>query len=130
LGGDDVITKKNWLAAEPTGRVRHGAGEAAVIKMFASSDDSHLTIVDFKDGARTDWHVQPHSVQYLYWITGGGAVGTDEGVVNADAGDLFEIPAGARHWHGAREGQNATHLSILFGPEQLDWEDGTPEPAP
>jgi len=123
-----VITKKNWRATEPTGKVRHGAGDANVIKLFAA-EDSHLTIVDFKGGARTDWHVQPNSVQYIYWITDGGAVGTDQGVVTAAAGDLFEIPAGERHWHGARKGRDATHLSILFGPEQLDWEEGTPDPA-
>ena len=121
-----MITKKNWASVGATGKVRHGAGDADVIKLFAA-DDSHLTIVDFKDGARTDWHVQPRSVQYIYWITDGGAVGTPDGVVNADAGDLFEIPAGDRHWHGARKGRDATHLSILFGPEELDWEEGTPE---
>ena len=123
-----ATTRKNWRAMDPTGKVRHGAGDADVIKLFAA-EDSHLTIVDFKDGARTDWHVQANSVQYLYWITGGGAVGTPEGVVKAAAGDLFEIPAGERHWHGAQKGKDATHLSILFGPEELDWEDVTPEPV-
>jgi quercetin dioxygenase-like cupin family protein len=123
-----MTTKRNWRTTTPTGKVRHGAGNADVIKLFAS-EDAHLNIVDFKDGARTDWHTQPRSVQYLFWITDGGVVGTADGVVEAETGDLFEIPAGERHWHGARKGENATHLSILYGPEELVWEDVVPGPV-
>jgi quercetin dioxygenase-like cupin family protein len=123
-----MTTTKNWRKTPVTGKVRHGAGDADVIRLVAE-ENSHLNIVDFKDGARTDWHVQPRSIQYLFWITDGGAVGTPDGVIKAEAGDLFEIPAGERHWHGAKKGRDATHLSIMFGPEELDWENVTPEPV-
>lgn len=123
-----MSTRKNWRTTVPTGKVRHGAGDADVIRLV-EGEETHLNVVDFKDGARTDWHVQPHGTQYLYWITGGGAVGTPDGVILCEEGDLVEIPAGERHWHGARRGQNATHLSVMHGPEVLEWEAQTPEPA-
>ena len=124
------MDRVNVIRAPRTGAVRdgHGAGHTP-LEHLMKTDDLHLTVLDFVDGSRTGWHSHPEADQFLYWISGEGAVGFDGDVVRTEPGDLVSIPRGVRHWHGARRGTSAQHLSILSGKEAADWYDENPEPV-
>jgi quercetin dioxygenase-like cupin family protein len=42
-----------------------------------------------------------------------GIVATEHEEQTVRAGDVAYIPAGERHWHGAKPGLDMTHLAIL-----------------
>lgn len=76
--------------------------------------------VTFHDGARNKLH--HHAADQVLVITHGeGIVATESESIEVAAGDVVLIPAGERHWHGARPGRSMTHLSILTpGPLTID----------
>ena len=71
-----------------------------------------VTSVTFQNGARNKVH--HHLVDQVLVVTHGqGLIATDSEVHEVGPGDIVLIPAGERHWHGAKPGQDFTHLSIL-----------------
>jgi quercetin dioxygenase-like cupin family protein len=90
---------------------------------LVTEDDAQLlrvTSVTFKSGARNKLH--HHAADQVLVVTGGlGIVATDGEEHPIEAGDVVLIPAGEHHWHGARPGEDMTHLSILTpGPMTID----------
>lgn len=86
-------------------------GDAALLRVNS---------VTFKNGARNKLH--HHAADQVLVVTHGrGIVATETDEVPIEAGDVVLIPAGERHWHGARPGEEMTHLSILTpGPLTID----------
>jgi len=73
--------------------------------------DLRLTEVTFHDGARNRLH--SHTTDQILLITAGlGVVATEREEREVAVGDIAFIPAGERHWHGARPGQDMTHWAI------------------
>jgi len=73
--------------------------------------DLRLTEVTFKDGARNRLH--SHTTDQILIVTAGlGVVATEQEEREIGPGDVAFIPAGERHWHGARPGQDLTQWSI------------------
>jgi quercetin dioxygenase-like cupin family protein len=75
------------------------------------SDGMGVSIVHFKDGARTNWHEHPGE-QILIVLEGEGRVGNAEEEHLIYPGDVIHEGPGARHWHGAAPGKNMTHMSV------------------
>jgi quercetin dioxygenase-like cupin family protein len=74
--------------------------------------DLRLTEVTFKDGARNKLHT--HTTDQILVVTAGeGIVATEHEERTVLAGDVAYIPAGERHWHGAKPGRDMTHLAVL-----------------
>lgn len=74
--------------------------------------DLHLAEHTFRDGARNRLHT--HTTDQILIVTAGeGIVATEHEEREIRAGDIVYIPAGERHWHGARPGADMTHLAIL-----------------
>ncbi len=66
----------------------------------------------FKNGARNKLHT--HTTDQILVVTAGeGIVATEHEQRDVTAGDVAYIPAGERHWHGARPGKDMTHLAVL-----------------
>ena len=89
------------------------------VRMVAQGQGEPVGVgrVTFERGARTHWHTHAGE-QTLYFLEGQGRVQMrGERAVDAAAGDMTRIPAGAEHWHGAHpdEPQAMTHLAITFG---------------
>jgi quercetin dioxygenase-like cupin family protein len=82
---------------------------------FVTDDDAQLLRVNsvtFKQGARNRLH--HHAVDQVLIVTHGhGIVVTEAERFEVTSGDVVLIPAGERHWHGAVEGGEMTHFSIL-----------------
>ncbi len=78
----------------------------------AAAELLRVTAVTFRDGARNRWH--RHAADQVLVITTGLGILADEQTEHPiEQGDVVLIPAGERHWHGARRGETMTHLSIL-----------------
>ena len=77
----------------------------------AEPRDLRLTEVTFKAGARNRLH--SHTTDQILIVTAGlGIVATESEEREIAAGDVAFIPAGERHWHGARPGHDLTHWAI------------------
>jgi len=74
--------------------------------------DLRLTEHTFRDGARNKLHT--HTTDQILIVTAGeGIVATEHEERTVRAGDVAYIPAGERHWHGAKPGTDMTHLAVL-----------------
>ena len=73
--------------------------------------DMKAAIVSFPPGARTKLHTHSHE-QILYILSGKGVVANEQEEHVATPGQIFLVPAGEKHWHGASEGNNFSHLYI------------------
>lgn len=74
--------------------------------------DLRLNEITFKDGARNKLHT--HTTDQILVVTAGqGIIATEHEQRDITAGDIVHIPAGERHWHGAKPGADMTHLAIL-----------------
>jgi quercetin dioxygenase-like cupin family protein len=82
--------------------------------LVAEGDASLLrvTAVTFVNGARNRWH-RHTTDQVLVCTEGRGIVANDGQEWRLSPGSVVLVPANGRHWHGAEEGSDFTHLSIL-----------------
>lgn len=80
------------------------------------SRDLRLSEIHFKSGARNRWHVHTTD-QILMCTEGDGVIATDTAEHDLVPGTIVLIPANTRHWHGAKQGKDMTHWSIL-GPAE------------
>lgn len=77
-------------------------------------DDSHdhnMAIVNFSAGARNKFHRHTRD-QVLIVTKGVGIVATKDEEVEAHLGDVFLIPAGETHWHGATPTTEFAHITL------------------
>ena len=74
--------------------------------------DLRLNEITFRNGARNKLHT--HTTDQILVVTAGeGIVATEREEHAVRAGDIAYIPAGERHWHGAKPGADMTHYAIL-----------------
>ena len=66
----------------------------------------------FVNGARNRWH-RHTTDQVLICTEGRGIVANEAAGMAVVTGECGACPANERHWHGAEEGSDFTHLSIL-----------------
>jgi quercetin dioxygenase-like cupin family protein len=48
----------------------------------------------------------------LFVTSGKGIVATEQEQVEIQPGDIIHIPAGEKHWHGAAQDSEMSHLAI------------------
>lgn len=89
--------------------------ERAQVQRFITADNSKdfiVSIVHFPSGQRTRWHI--HSCdQVLYVLDGIGIVANEDTQYEITPGMFVIIPAGEKHWHGAKKGSHLTHIMVL-----------------
>jgi quercetin dioxygenase-like cupin family protein len=103
------------------------SGKATLAPMVRAQKEGGmgLTMVNFEDGAVTNWHTHPGE-QILYVMSGKGRVGDEEAQWDVEPGDVIHFGPGERHWHGAAAGHNMCHISVTnVGPPV--WEDHAPD---
>ena len=70
-----------------------------------------MLMVRFGKGVRNKFH--SHTTDQVLFVTSGkGIVATEDEEVEIKPGDLVHIPAGEKHWHGATEDSEMSHLAI------------------
>jgi quercetin dioxygenase-like cupin family protein len=76
------------------------------------SNDLSISIVRFPKGIRNVFHTHTYD-QALYVLSGKGIVADEKQEVALTEGMVAFIPAGEKHWHGATENSEFSHISIL-----------------
>jgi quercetin dioxygenase-like cupin family protein len=74
--------------------------------------------VTFEPGCRNSWH--KHGGGQVLLVTGGRGYYREWGMPARElhSGDVVEIPAGAKHWHGAARDSWFVHLFVFVNPEK------------
>jgi len=82
--------------------------------LVSDSKDLNLYIVNFGKGARNRFHTH-NGDQVLIIIAGKGIVATEKENRVVTIGDIVVFPAGEKHWHGATEDSEFSHIVITKG---------------
>lgn len=89
-------------------------GTAYVNELLPKSDSTAYAVGDvvFEPGARNNWHT--HQVRQTMFVTEGRGWYQERGkaAVALKKGDVYVIPAGVEHWHGAAKDSRFIHLVI------------------
>mgnify|MGYP001161015053 FL=1 len=75
------------------------------------TDEYNFAIVTFYDGAKNYFHTHT-SDQILFATEGAGIVANEYMELQMAPGDTAFIPSGEKHWHGATDGSNFSHISL------------------
>lgn len=80
--------------------------------LLPESGDFTMNIVNFGKGVRNKFHSHTHE-QVLIVLSGEGIVATEEELQVVGVGDIVMIPAGEKHWHGATESSDFSHIYLV-----------------
>lgn len=73
----------------------------------------NIANVTFEPGCRNNWHIHHKGGQILLVITGHGWYQAwGETAKELHPGDVVEIPAEVKHWHGAAKDSWFSHLAV------------------
>jgi quercetin dioxygenase-like cupin family protein len=82
------------------------------------SDNFRSSVVNFRVGATTGWHV--HDCDQILVVTAGkGLVATESEQREITVGDIVHIKAGERHWHGASADSPMSHITVTTAGGQI-----------
>ena len=70
-------------------------------------------------GAKNKFHAHTTD-QVLFVISGEGYVASESEEVRIAEGDTAFIPAGEKHWHGAADGHDFTHIALTGAGQRHD----------
>jgi quercetin dioxygenase-like cupin family protein len=91
--------------------------------LLPDSKEFNVNIVNFGKGVRNKFHAH-NSEQVLIVTSGNGYIATESERIEIAAGDVVLIPAGEKHWHGAAEGSEFSHIYVSrLGSELTQLED-------
>ena len=81
--------------------------------------------VTFEPGCRNNWHIHHGAHQILICVSGEGIYQEwGKPAIRLHAGDIIDIPEGAKHWHGATKDSWFQHLAShvhVGDPESNEW---------
>jgi quercetin dioxygenase-like cupin family protein len=104
--------------APQAGRADYFSGDVLLQPIIRTPEAPHvvMALVRFATAARTFWHTHPLG-QTLHVQSGLGVYQPwGEAAILLKQGDTVYIPAGEKHWHGARAESEMTHFALQ--PEQ------------
>ena len=84
------------------------------------SEHFNCSVVNFSKGCITGWHVH-NTDQLLVVVSGSGMVATEHEQIEINVGDVVQIKAGERHWHGAKADTTMGHITITPKGSQAVW---------
>lgn len=84
---------------------------------------AHVAQVTFAPGTINHWH--SHNLPQILIGTGGEGWVQKEGTepIKMTEGTVVVIEAGTRHWHGAARDSWFSHLSVIVGDEDTNWQE-------
>ena len=88
-------------------------GPDVTVQVLAPEEGEHdVNVVHFGRGVRNKFHA--HSADQILIITGGeGIVATENEERVVTVGEVVFFPAGEKHWHGATETSDFSHIYIM-----------------
>jgi quercetin dioxygenase-like cupin family protein len=79
--------------------------------LIPEGGDFTMNVVNFGRGVRNKFHVH-ESDQVLIVTAGKGVVATEKEERVVSVGDIILFPAGEKHWHGATEDSDFSHIYV------------------
>jgi quercetin dioxygenase-like cupin family protein len=90
--------------------------------LLPDSKEFNINMVNFGQGVRNKFHSHD-SEQILIVTSGKGIIATETERQVITKGDVVFIRAGEKHWHGATEDSNFSHIYVSRSGSQLtQWE--------
>jgi quercetin dioxygenase-like cupin family protein len=86
--------------------------------ILPDSKEFNFNVVNFGKGVRNKFHAHD-SEQILFVTAGKGIIATDTEEKEISVGDVVIIPAGEKHWHGATQDSEFSHIYISSLSSQL-----------
>ena len=112
-----VITS-NKVAKESFSTPLFTSPDVTIQRLLPDSREFDVNIVTFGKGVRNKFHTHDHE-QVLIVTTGKGIIATEDKEVVITPGDVVLIPAGEKHWHGATEDSEFSHIYVSNPDSQL-----------
>lgn len=101
--------------AENTGYAQYFIGRSYLNPLTKPQDGLFLANVTFEPGCRNNWHIHHASKgggQLLICTAGEGWYQEyGKPAVSLSAGSVIVIPAGVKHWHGAKKDSWFSHIA-------------------
>jgi len=85
--------------------------EVTVQPLIPEGGDYNMAVVNFGKGVRNKFHTH-ESDQILIVTAGKGIVTTELEQREVTVGDVVLFPTGEKHWHGATEDSEFSHIYI------------------
>lgn len=108
---------KNNEGVFPTGKLNEGyrqffIGDSYLHGLITDHPNIGIYNVTFEPGCRNNWHL--HTEGQILLVTGGEGWYQEEGkkAQKLKTGDVVNIPANIKHWHGAVKDSWFSHLAI------------------
>jgi quercetin dioxygenase-like cupin family protein len=86
-------------------------GEVTVQPLIPEGGDFNMAVVNFGKGVRNKFHTH-ESDQILIVTAGKGTVATEFEQREVTVGDVILFPTGEKHWHGATDDSEFSHIYI------------------
>jgi len=109
---NDYAEKSMFAVGEPnTAYAKYFVGNSWLAPL--NSEDASISNVTFEPGCRNNWHIHRCSSQILVGVGGRGFYQEwGKKPVEMKPGDVINIPANVKHWHGAAPDSWFSHLAI------------------
>jgi quercetin dioxygenase-like cupin family protein len=107
------VLKPDEIPAEPTNSPLFTGGPVTRQPLLTpeTSNNFNLAIVNFSAGARNKMHT--HSSDQVLFVTAGkGIIATEARQEVIGVGDVVDIPAEEKHWHGATRDSSFSHIAL------------------
>ena len=92
--------------------------DASIQRLLPDSREFDVNVVNFAKGVRNKFHIHDHE-QILIVTAGKGIIATEDKEVIITPGDVVLISAGEKHWHGATEDSDFSHIYVSNPASQL-----------
>jgi len=106
------------VAAEPLMMDIFTGKDVSMQELLPDSEEFRVNIVNFGKGIRNKMHT--HTTEQILIVTAGnGIVATETEQRAVTVGDIIRIPAGEKHWHGATEDSEFSHVYVMARESEL-----------
>ncbi|MEE4263078.1 MAG: cupin domain-containing protein [Desulfobacteraceae bacterium] len=117
------VIKMNAVAKEGFVSPLFTGPEVSRQTLLPDSKQFNVNIVNFGKGVRNKFHTHD-SEQVLIVTSGQGYIATETEKITISVGDVVLIPTGEKHWHGATEESEFSHIYVSqLGSELTQMED-------
>lgn len=106
----NIVSMKDVAKVPRAGSLFTGADVTAQ-QLVPEGGDYNMSIVNFGKGVRNKFHI--HECDQILIVTAGtGIVATEQEQRTVSVGDVILFPKGEKHWHGATEDSEFSHIFI------------------
>ena len=106
-----TIVNMNEVPKEPNASPLFTGPDVTRQSLISDSKELRVSIVNFGKGVRNKFHTHDAD-QVLIVIAGKGIVATEKGEKVVTVGEVILFPAGEKHWHGATQDSEFSHITV------------------